>query len=219
MEKKLIIFSKLFGKSLNQNKHNNKFVKIKPNVKLIKQRKKNHSIKLRYHQTNAGGDIHSDGPQLATPPKYVIMGCIQQAKKGGFSIVASSKKIAEYLKIKNPKNYSILLLSAGIGRRLGKLGINTPKCLLKINEKRIIEYLIEHLQKRKVKEISIVVGYKSKMIIDALKRFKKIKFNFIKINNYKKNGHAVSWHAYKDMWEKKIQHYYFIQIYFLTQLT
>ena len=103
----------------------------------------------------------------------------------------------------NLKNYSILLLSAGIGRRLGKLGINTPKCLLKIKEKRIIEYLIEHLQKRKVKEISIVVGYKSKMIIDALKRFKKIKFNFIKINNYKKNGHAVSWHSYKNMWEKK----------------
>ena len=101
------------------------------------------------------------------------------------------------------EDYSILLLSAGIGRRLGKLGINTPKCLLKIKEKKIIDCLIEHLKKRKVKEISIVVGYKSKMIIDALKKFKKIKFNFIKINNYKKNGHAVSWHSFKDTWRKK----------------
>ena len=40
------------------------------------------------------------------------------------------------------------------------------------------------------------------MIIDALKDFKKIKFNFIKINNYKKNGHAVSWYSFKNTWKK-----------------
>lgn len=108
IEKKIKIFSKLLGTPLGQNKHNDKFVKIKPNVKLIKQRKKNQLIKLRYHQTNAGGDIHSDGPQLATPPKYVIMGCIHQAKQGGYSLIVSTKKIAEYLKIKNPKILKLL---------------------------------------------------------------------------------------------------------------
>ena len=51
--------------------------------------------------------------------------------------------------MKSLKDYSILLLSAGIGRRLGKLGIQKPKCLLKIKEKKIIEYLIEYLQKKR----------------------------------------------------------------------
>jgi len=101
------------------------------------------------------------------------------------------------------KNYSILLLSAGIGKRLGKIGLNKPKCLLDVKNKKLIEHLIEILQKRNVKEISIVLGYKSQMIINTVKSFKKIKFNFIKIKDYKKNGHAKSWHSFKKIWIKK----------------
>lgn len=101
------------------------------------------------------------------------------------------------------KNYSILLLSAGVGKRLGKIGLNMPKCLLEVKNKKLIEHLIELLQDRNVKEISIVVGYKSQMIIDAVKHFKKIKFNFIKIKDYKLNGHAKSWHSFKKVWIKK----------------
>ena len=44
---------------------------------------------LRYHQTNLGGSLHSDGPQLPVPPKYVLMCCLNQAKKGGSSIIVS----------------------------------------------------------------------------------------------------------------------------------
>ena len=100
----------------------------------------------------------------------------------------------------NIRKYSVVLLSAGIGRRLGKLGTSSPKCLLKVNNITLIENIISNLQKRNVKEISIILGYKSKMIIDELRKFKKIKFNFIKIKNYKKNGHGCSWHAFKDVW-------------------
>ena len=99
--------------------------------------------------------------------------------------------------------YSILLLSAGISKRLGKIGLDRPKCLLDVKNKKLIEHLIEILQKRNVKEISIVLGYKSQMIIDILKNFKKIKFNFIKIKDYKKNGHAKSWHSFNKIWIKK----------------
>ena len=98
------------------------------------------------------------------------------------------------------RKYSVVLLSAGIGRRLGKLGTSCPKCLLKINNITLIENIISNLQKRNIKEISIILGYKSKMIIDELRKFKKIKFNFIKITNYTKNGHGCSWHAFKDVW-------------------
>ena len=105
---KIVQFAKLFGKPLAQNKLGQKFVTIKPNIKLIKKRKIDKDIKLRYHQTNAGGAIHSDGPQLATPPKYVIMGCIRQAESGGSSIISSAHKIFFFLKKKRPNILKIL---------------------------------------------------------------------------------------------------------------
>ena len=108
IKSKIIKLSKLMGKPLPQNKIGKKYVVIKPNIKLIKKKFKNRNIKLRYHQTNAGGAIHSDGPQLSAPPKYVIMGCIKQAKKGGSSIISSAKKIYNYLKKNNPKMLKIL---------------------------------------------------------------------------------------------------------------
>ena len=43
------------------------------------------------------------------PPKYVIMGCLCQAKKGGYSIITSAKKIADFLKLKkNQKHLNYL---------------------------------------------------------------------------------------------------------------
>jgi len=102
-------------------------------------------------------------------------------------------------------NYSIVLLSAGIGRRLGKLGKSQPKCMLKIKNKSLIEILINNLKKRKARNISIIVGYKSKMLINFLKKIKGVKINFIKIDNYEKNGHSYSWFQYKDQWFKEMK--------------
>ena len=51
--------------------------------KILKHTMINKKKILRYHQTNLGGSIHSDGPQLDTPPNYVAMACLNQAEKGG----------------------------------------------------------------------------------------------------------------------------------------
>lgn len=149
MEKKLILFSKLFGLPLNQNKNFEKFVKIKPNVKLLKKKQKDKSVKLRYHQTNAGGAIHSDGPQLSTPPKYVIMGCLRQAKKGGYSIITSAKKIADFLKFKKPKTLTQLKKNFFFERRgfdfTNKNIFNKPIFTIKKNLFRF-RYLREYIE-------------------------------------------------------------------------
>ena len=63
---------------------------------------------LRYHQTNLGGSIHSDGPQHTTPPKYIIMACEQNSLSGGDTVLVDAKKIYEYLKNKKPKIFKIL---------------------------------------------------------------------------------------------------------------
>lgn len=102
-KEKVIKFSKLLGKTLAQNKSGKKFLIVKPNLKKLKS-KSNKKIRenLRYHQTNLGGSIHSDGPQLVSPPKYIIMGCLNQAEKGGFSIIVSMEKIYKFLKKRKP---------------------------------------------------------------------------------------------------------------------
>ena len=146
---KIIKFSKLLGKPLSQNKLGKKYVIIKPNVKLIKKKSKNKSIKLRYHQTNSGGAIHSDGPQLSIPPKYVIMACIKQAEKGGASIISSAEKIYIFLKKNNPEILTILRKKFYFERR----GFNFSKdntfkkSIFEINKRKFcFRYLREYIE-------------------------------------------------------------------------
>lgn len=103
MKKNIISFSKIFGKLVKQDKYGKSIVEITPNIKKIKKK-----VNLRYHQTNTGGYIHSDGPQLNSPPKYVLMACKKKAKKGGYSILSSIEKILMYLKKNDKKTLSIL---------------------------------------------------------------------------------------------------------------
>ena len=104
----IINFSQKFGKIISQDKYDKKFVEITPDIKKINKNKPKNKIKLRYHQTNSGGYIHSDGPQLSRPPKFVLMGCIKQASKGGYSILSSIDKIINELKKKDKKILSTL---------------------------------------------------------------------------------------------------------------
>ena len=43
----------------------------------------------------------------------------------------------------------------------------------------------------------MVVGFQHIQIKKHLSKFKDIKINFIKINNFQTNGHGMSWFAYK----------------------
>ena len=45
-----------------------------------------------------GGSIHTDGPQLNIPPKYVVLVCVKQAKFGGYSKLVNTGKIYNFLK-------------------------------------------------------------------------------------------------------------------------
>lgn len=103
----------------------------------------------------------------------------------------------------NIKNYSVVLLSAGVARRMGKFTKNKPKSLLKIKGNSLLKRIILILKKKKIQELSIIVGFKSEKIIKELKNINGIKFNFIKIKDYRTNGHACSWHAFKYHWLKK----------------
>lgn len=54
-----------------------------------------------------------------------------------------------------------IILVAGMGKRMYPLTLHTPKCLLKLNTKSILEHQIGVLNKCGISEIVVVSGYKS----------------------------------------------------------
>jgi choline kinase len=61
-----------------------------------------------------------------------------------------------------------LLLAAGTGSRLFPLTKSSPKCLTLVNEKSILERLVNNLKKQGFKRLVIVTGYKKECIMDFL---------------------------------------------------
>ena len=72
----------------------------------------------------------------------------------------------------------VIILAAGMGKRMGGLTRKIPKCFLKINGQPIILRLINQLRSLGIKDISIVTGYKSHMF-----KFKNVNLFYNK--NYK----------------------------------
>ncbi len=188
----VINFSKKFGKVLKQDKFGKEFAEITPDIKKIKKKKsKNKDIKLRYHQTNTGGFIHSDGPQLNNPPKYVLMACNKNATKGGYSILSSIEKILLYLKKKDKKTLSILKKNFLFEKR-GFYFKNQPK----VHKKPIIEsynknfrfrYLRDYMHEAyRLKSIKL-----SKVQIKALNQLDKLLSKKENQYLYKLNGGDV----------------------------
>ncbi len=61
-----------------------------------------------------------------------------------------------------------LLLAAGTGSRLFPLTKSSPKCLTLVNEKSILERLLNNLKKQGFTRLVIVTGYEKECIIDFL---------------------------------------------------
>lgn len=111
LKSKFLLYATKLGKIRSQNNNKDKIIEIKPNIKKInslKERGKKIKTVLRYHQTNLGGSIHSDGPQLDKPPKYIIMACENNTYSGGDTILVDTKKIYNFLLKKNQKILKVL---------------------------------------------------------------------------------------------------------------
>ena len=86
-----------------------------------------------------------------------------------------------------------IILAAGSAKRLNPLTESTPKCLLSMGNKLIIDYQIEGLIKNEVNEFVMVVGFQSKKIIKHIKTtYPKETFTFITNDLYTDTGPAYS---------------------------
>ena len=74
-----------------------------------------------------------------------------------------------------------LILAAGVSRRLYPQTYNTPKCLLEVGGKPIINYQLEALSELGINDITIIVGYHREMLVESVEK------NFTEKNSTKKN--------------------------------
>lgn len=88
--------------------------------------------------------------------------------------------------------YTALILAAGIGSRISEL-TTEPKCLLKINNKTILELHLEALIFSGIVKVVIVTGYKERLIREVALLFTdKLEIQFIYNNYYDSRGNTYS---------------------------
>ena len=67
------------------------------------------------------------------------------------------------------RKFNIVILAAGIGKRLRPLTLVNPKPLVSIKGKTIISRLINNIPAKNVSSLNIVVGYKAELVEDSVK--------------------------------------------------
>ena len=101
-----------------------------------------------------------------------------------------------------------LILAAGMGKRLGKYTKNNTKCMLKVNNKTLIERAIEALVDNGVKKLILVVGYKNENVKKYLledcnnPKVKEIELVFIDNPIYDKTNNIYSLYLAIDEFKK-----------------
>ena len=85
------------------------------------------------------------------------------------------------------------ILAAGVSRRLYPETYNTPKCLLDVGGKPIINYQLEAIQNIGIQEVTMIVGYHREMLIKHVaETFPGLSFEFIINNHYFETNTAYS---------------------------
>lgn len=71
----------------------------------------------------------------------------------------------------------VLLLAAGRGTRISRYLSGNPKCTVDIGGKKLIQYTIEMFNKKGIKDIAMVLGYRADIIKETLKGYN-VKFYY-----------------------------------------
>lgn len=99
-----------------------------------------------------------------------------------------------------------IILAAGIASRLRPLTDHTPKCLLKIGEKCLLERTINGLLTNNIQEVVIVTGYLQEQIIEFIHtHYPTLNVEFIYNEKYASTNNIYSlWLAGKSIGEEEI---------------
>ena len=85
------------------------------------------------------------------------------------------------------RKFHVVILAAGVGRRLRPLTLGNPKPLVKINGESILSRLIDSIPKKNIKSMSIVIGYRGDMVKKSISKMNlPFRVKFYKNTNYSK---------------------------------
>lgn len=92
-----------------------------------------------------------------------------------------------------------IILAAGEAKRLRPITNETPKCLLEVGGKTILDYQLANLIAAQITEIVFVLGFKAELIIQHLQKYSSdFKFTFLINPDYSNTNPAYSLWLAKD---------------------
>lgn len=98
-----------------------------------------------------------------------------------------------------------VILAAGMGTRLKDLTKVTPKCLLEINGRPLIEYSLDNLISCGIKKVYFVLGFQPHIIREALgNEYKGIEIEYVVNEEYSVTGSMYSFSQLKDKLKEDI---------------
>lgn len=126
--------------------------------------------------------------------------------------IKSGKITEEGIKALKPyKVERAIFIASGFGLRMIPITLNTPKPLIKVKGKRVVETMLDAVLKAGISEIYIARGYLAENFDVLLKEYPMIKF----IDNHDYNQiNNISWHRWSKIFIKMhmylMVHYFFI---------
>ena len=92
-----------------------------------------------------------------------------------------------------------IILAAGMAKRLRPLTDSTPKCLLKVGGKTLLEMTINNILKNGVSSFVMVTGYRENMIKEHIsQKFPGLDITYLTNSDYENNNNSYSLWMTKD---------------------
>ena len=98
---------------------------------------------------------------------------------------------------------NVIIPAAGQGTRLRPLTDSYPKCLIEVNRRPLLYYLLSNLKKLNVEQVFIIIGYRQEMIVDYIENnsgFPPI--TFIRNDRHESTNNIVSLWMSKEFWNE-----------------
>jgi histidinol-phosphate/aromatic aminotransferase/cobyric acid decarboxylase-like protein/choline kinase len=96
-----------------------------------------------------------------------------------------------------------IILAAGMGKRLGKMTESDTKCMIEVNEAKLIDRMISSLEYANIKDICIVIGYKGDRVKSHIhSKWNNLNISFIENAEYDKTNNIYSLLLAKDILSK-----------------
>ena len=149
-------------------------------------------------------EIYTKNPKTITPdtPQSEILALASKYDIYDFPVLDENKKLVKIISVskileKKPKKNKIVLMLGGLGSRLAPLTNNTPKPMLKVGSKPILETIVERFAKQGFTDFIFCVNYKSEIIKKYFENGAKFGVNISYIKEEKRLGTAGALSLFK----------------------